>query len=516
MKIMNLKQGSPEWLAHRRQYMNASEASIMMSASPNVSRDELLHMKATGLDREFSDWFQKNVLDRGHEVEAQARPIAEQIIGEELYPISAVDDDGWLAASYDGQTMLGDINWECKQWNKAKAAEVAEGKVPECDYWQLQHQLAVNPGSKTLYMVTDGTEENTVHIWVEANEADIKRMKDGWKQFEADLAAYVPKQPEAPAPEGRAPDALPALSVQVTGMVTASNLAEFEAQARATLANINTDLQTDEDFANAEKTVKYCKEVESRLDATKESVLGQMQTVDEVVRSIDSIKEETRQIRLKLDKAVKQQKESRKLEILTNAKQQLADYIGSLSQDLGVCMPDIQADFAGAMKGKKTIKSLESAANDELAKAKLDAKQIADVIAFNLQQLAEHGGGFEFLFPDIQHIATKPADDFAAVVKSRIAEHKEAEARRVEAERERIRREEEARAQREAQAQIATHRAAEQKAQAPDPRPQAATKPAAKRAPTRSEIIAVLCAHFGADSSTVMGWIEAIQTEMAA
>merc|ERR1712138_261289 len=100
------------------------------------------------------------------------------------------------------------------------------------------------------------------------------------------------------------------------GMVEASNLKEFEASARATLASINTDLQSDQDFADAEKAVKFCKDVEKRLAGAKENVLGQMQTVDEVVKTIDRISEETRQLRLKLDKAVKEQKETRKLQIL--------------------------------------------------------------------------------------------------------------------------------------------------------------------------------------------------------
>jgi len=202
-------------------------------------------------------------------------------------------------------------------------------------------------------------------------------------------------------------------------MVTASNLKAFEESARATLANINTDLQTDTDFVNAEKAVKFCKDVESRLDSAKENVLGQMQTVDEVVRSIDSIKEKTRQIRLKLDKAVKEQKESRKMEILQSAKQDYDTFLRSL--DVGQYMPLVMPDFAGAMKGKRTISSLKDACDDLMAQSKIEANEMAGAIRKNLTLLQDHED-YRFLFSDFTQICHKPAEDFAAIVKARIAD----------------------------------------------------------------------------------------------
>lgn len=269
-----------------------------------------MYQKSSGLDKEFSAWFQKNILDKGHFVEANARPIAEKIVGEELYPVSATDDEGRLAASFDGITMLEAINWECKQWNEGKAADVRAGRVPECDYWQVQHQLAVNEDSETLYMVTDGTEEKTVYLWVKPNQEDIKRLKAGWRQFDTDMAEYVPQAPAAPKPEGKTPDALPALRIELTGAVSASNLSEFREIAIAAINKVSTDLKTDEDFVSAENGVKWCKDVETRLAAAKDHALSQTQTIDELFRTIDSISAEARQKRLDLEKLVKSRKES--------------------------------------------------------------------------------------------------------------------------------------------------------------------------------------------------------------
>ncbi|WP_242489352.1 MULTISPECIES: hypothetical protein [unclassified Pseudomonas] len=47
-------------------------------------------------------------------------------------------------------------------------------------------------------------------------------------------------------------------------------------------------------------------------------------------------------------------------------------------------MPAVAADFAGAMKNKRTIASLQDAVDTELAGAKIAASQTADAIRLNL------------------------------------------------------------------------------------------------------------------------------------
>jgi putative phage-type endonuclease len=541
MIITNFKSNTDEWLAHRRLHNNASEAPIMMSASPYATRNELFYQKSSGLDKEFSAWFQKNILDKGHSVEANARPIAEKIVGEDLYPISATDDEGRLAASFDGMTMLETINWECKQWNEDKAAEVRAGRVPECDYWQVQHQLAVNEDSETLYMVTDGTEEKTVYLWVKPNQDDIKRLKAGWRQFDADMAEYVPQAPAAPKPEGKTPDALPALRIELTGAVSASNLSEFREIAIAAINKVSTDLKTDEDFVSAENGVKWCKDVETRLAAAKDHALSQTQTIDELFRTIDSISAEARQKRLDLEKLVKSRKESIKLEILTESRQEFSDYTRKLS--VAQYMPAINADFAGVMKGKRTISSLQGACDDEMARVKIEASGIAETISANLTYAKEEAFDYKFLLNDFGQICQKPAEDFAAIVKSRIAEHKEAEQARLDAERAKIRAEEEAKARREAEQKAAAERQAEQK-QADDARyaaeqeamkakqvtaeqvkpkpatktapPVSATAPQTMKKPGTNELVDVLANHYDVDHTQVWGWIFEIKTQEAA
>ena len=108
MQTVNLIQGSPQWHEHRRNHFNASDAPAMMGESSYKTRTQLLHELKTGITPEVDAATQRR-FDDGHRVEALARPIAEGIIGEELYPCVGVE--GKLSASFDGLTMDERINF---------------------------------------------------------------------------------------------------------------------------------------------------------------------------------------------------------------------------------------------------------------------------------------------------------------------------------------------------------------------------------------------------------------------
>src|SRR5690606_10339958 len=154
---------------------------------------------------------------------------------------------------------------------------------------------------------------------------------------------------------------------------------------------------------------------------------------------------------------VKARKESRRLEIKQGAEQALAVHIATINKRLGkVQLPHIPSDFAGVMKGKRTISTLQDAADSELARAKIDANQVAEGIETNLASLRELAKDHAFLFSDAQQLVMKSNDDLLLVIKSRIAEHETAEKAKAEAlaeaERERIRNEERERLEAEQQA----------------------------------------------------------------
>jgi putative phage-type endonuclease len=443
--IAGLVQGSDQWLAHRRTTRNASDASVMMGSSPSISRRELVRLMANGLEREFSDYVQKFILDRGHEVEPALRRFAEDLIEDELYPVTATTDDGYMGASFDGITLDDTVIFEAKQASEEKFQCIERGEIPPADKWQITQQFAVCESAEVCYYcVGDGTPDGTRFLKIERSqiEADIPRLIAAWRQFDEDVANYAPEPEAAPIPVGRAPEQLPALSVQVTGMVTASNLAEFKANAMAVLGSINRDLKTDEDFANADKTVKWCQGVEERLEATKQQVLGQTADIEAVFRTMDEVKAEARKIRLELDKLVTKQKETRKEEIVQAGAKAVREHYDTLNASLGehrIQPPhSLVLDIGGAIKGKKSLTSMKDAVDTVVAGFKIAASEQAERVRANVHVLEMEQGSHGVLFPDrVVLCATKTPEDLRNLITARIAQAKAEEERRQQEARER-------------------------------------------------------------------------------
>ena len=476
MKTVNLIQGSPDWHAHRAAHWNASDTPVMLGISPHASRLELLHAMHTGVGREFSAYVQK-ILDNGHRFEALARPLAEQIVGEDLYPCVGVD--GRFSASFDGITLDDDIVFEHKTPNNEIRAAfgaplMAERdgngvrlnvQLPEHLRAQMEHQLMVSGAQRVLFGATawNDSDECVEQYWCwYLPDPELRaRIVAGWAQFERDLAAYQPEPAEAPKPIGRTPETLPSLRIEARGMVTASNLGEFKAHAMAVLGSINRTLKTDEDFADAEKTVKWCGDVEDRLEAAKANVLGQMADVDAVCRTIDDVAAETRRIRLELDRLVKAEKESRKAELVRAGVDALAAHYADMNRSLGeyaIALDTMRsAEIGASIRGLKTLASMRDKIDAAVAAAKIQASQTAERVRACIALLPTHPD-HAILFPDrVQLCRTKQPEDLAMLVAHRIGEHKRREEERERARqqreveeaerlREKIRQEEEAKA----------------------------------------------------------------------
>lgn len=538
MKIHDITQGSPEWHELRAAHFTASEAPAMMGVSKYQTRGDLLRAKATGADRDI-DAVTQALFDRGHAAEAAARPMAEKIVGEELYPATVTEEiDGLqLLASLDGMTMAGDTLFEHKLWNEELADDVRCGILKKHYAVQMDQQMLVTGAEKVLFMCSDGTDGRCTWMWYYRNREAEQTVVAGWSQFLADLAAYEHFE-DATAPAGKAPETLPALRIELTGMVTASNLNEFKQTALAVIDAVKTDLQTDQDFADADKAVKWCSDVETRIDAAKQHALSQTASIDELFRALDEIKAETRTKRLTLEKLVKSRKESVRVEIQQAAVADLRAHYDQINATLSPCALAFPADFAqtvaNAMKGKKTVASLRDAASTAAAHAKIAASQVADRTRANLQAMDED---YRHLFPDLNALATaKAPDDFKAVVALRIQEHKAKIEREAEEARERIRKEEAERVEREAKEKAERERAVqESQTQADEPAEQttdavpdpftppvsappapAVSAPAPRRVaapsskPTRpsdDEIIGTLALKYRVHESKVIEWI---------
>ncbi len=265
-------------------------------------------------------------------------------------------------------------------------------------------------------------------------------------------------------------------------------------------------------------------------------------------RTVALYADQARTTRLMLEKMVKARKETIRIEIVQEGQKIFSEHIKALNKRIGCdYMPALAPDFAGAIKGKKTLDSLREAVAIVLVRAKLEANDIADRIQINLltMRACADVDQANLLFKDLRQIVLKENDDFAALVKMRVAEHKAAEEKRLEAERERIRAEVEAevaakkdadaraleQAQRAEQDRLAAEAKAENQpatasaqAQISDPVPPSGAaitdmrptgrvtlnEPNAKTAlvrPTDDAIINTVAQRFSVSRTTAIGWI---------
>lgn len=438
MKIQELQQGSPEWLAYRADHFNASDAPAMLGVSPYKTRDQLLREMHTGV-AEAVDAGQQRRFDNGHRLEALARPHAEKIVGEDLYPITG--SNGRLSASFDGLTLDETRGFEHKALNADlraafRAIDVGAGTdvLPLHYRVQMEQQLHVCGGERVLFVASEFDADDQLvemhHVWYEPDAELRAQILRGWDQFSADLAAYKLPEAEPVAPVGRAPETLPALAIEIRGQVVASNLPAFKQTALAAIRSVNRDLQTDQDFADAEKAVKWCAEVEDKINAAKQHALGQTASIDELLRTMDDISAEARRVRLDLDKLVTSRKQQLKESEVSKARAALAEHIAGLNAEIApATLRPVTADFGAAIKGLKTIDSVRSKLDAALAAAKIEASGQAQAIRANLGAYKLTASeGFGFLFPDLAQLVHKAADDFLVLVQSRISAHRQAEA----------------------------------------------------------------------------------------
>lgn len=432
MIIHSVAQGSAEWHALRAKFHTASEAPAMMGTSKYQNRTELLTVKKTGIAPDVTP-SQQFIFDKGHATEASARPLVEAQIGEELYPV--VGTLGNLLASMDGATMLGETLFEHKLWNESLVAQVKAEDLSPHYYWQLEQQLLVSGAERVIFVCSDGTPDNFVSMEYRPVAGRAEQLVEGWKQFDADLENF--EMADAPSiVVGKAPDELPALRIELTGMVTASNLKVFEESALAVIDSVKTELTTDQDFADAKKAVKWCSDVEEAVAAAKKQALSQTQSIEELFSSLDRVSAHARETRLKVDKLVKAQELVVKTSIKQKAEHALLDHIAAINKTLDrVALPNVHADFAGAMKNKRTIASLQDAVDTELARAKIDASQAADSIRLNLKSIDELAADYAFLFSDVQQLVVKANDDLVTLIKFRVSEHKKSEQEKADAKR---------------------------------------------------------------------------------
>lgn len=468
MKIINLIQGSHEWHQHRAIHFNASDAPAMMGCSSYKNRTQLLKEIKTGIAQDI-DAATQHLFDDGHRFEALARKLAEDIIGEEFYPVTGTN--GKLSASFDGLTIMEDVAFEHKTLNDTLRSIESVDQLPRQYKVQMEQQLFVSGAGKCLFMASKWSESGELieerHFWYEADDFLRRQIIDGWDQFAIDLESHEIKPVEGKI-VAESVMQLPALSIQVGGSISIqSNLVKFGERLKSFVEETNSKPETDLDFANLEQACKVLKDAEDALKQAESNALAQTASVDEMRRTVAYLVDIARTNRLQFEKLVKSEKDNIKVAINLAAAKALGEHLQALKAEIkGVELITPPVFFAEAIKGKKTLSSMQDAVDTMLANAKIAAGIVAKDVRVKLAWCKETSNGYGFLFNDLQTLIQKPEDDFKLAVTSRIKEHQEAERIKAEqAEKERIEREArlikeaEERATREAEAKLRAEQA---------------------------------------------------------
>lgn len=193
MKIIDLKQNTPEWLEFRRKKIGASDAPIIMGVSPWKNTHQLYWEKMNPLKKEERLSHQQ----RGHDLEPIARKKFEDKFDVMVFPrVIQHKDYEWMIASLDGLSFDQDCFVEIKCPNKHDHALAAMGIVPDHYKPQMQHQIACTGLEFGYYFSFDGQNGVTVRVPRDDNYID-QLIEEEKKFYDCLISGNEPENPEA-------------------------------------------------------------------------------------------------------------------------------------------------------------------------------------------------------------------------------------------------------------------------------------------------------------------------------
>ncbi|MCK4817779.1 YqaJ viral recombinase family protein [bacterium] len=181
-RLVDIAQGTSEWLHWRNQGLGASDAPAIMGENPWKSRERLLKEKLN----ELSFW-QNDAMRRGIELEPEARRRYEQMTGIKVRPVCLESTQfDWLRASIDGLAHDGSSVVEIKCGESVYRHAASKRQVPQYYLGQLQHILAVTGLPRIdFWCYLPGRPEIHICIDRDNNYIDrlIKREMEFWQEF---------------------------------------------------------------------------------------------------------------------------------------------------------------------------------------------------------------------------------------------------------------------------------------------------------------------------------------------
>src|SRR3990167_1257272 len=176
MKVIEMTQNTPKWLAYRRHHIGGSDAPSIQNIG--FMSPSQLYLNKLGL-------WEPTVtarMNRGHELEGAARTLAMDMLGCELNPMCIEHDKrSWQSASLDGIDSARSFIVEIKTGGAAALERARNGVIPDYHYCQIQHQLEVSGLDRCVYLFFDG--KDGYPIDVNRNTPYINQLNEAEELF---------------------------------------------------------------------------------------------------------------------------------------------------------------------------------------------------------------------------------------------------------------------------------------------------------------------------------------------
>ena len=199
MKIINVDQGSPEWMSYRAGLPTASKFSeiVTTKGEPSKSRTKYLYQlageKITGSKEES---YQSAAMSRGIEMEAEARLLFCMLHDAEVQEVGlCIEDNGRWGCSPDG--LIGDnggIEIKCPQL-ATQVDYLLTGKIPSTYYQQVQVSMFVT-GREYWWFVSYYPSMKPLMIKAEPDAKFHAALKAELVRFSEELGTIVTKLQE--------------------------------------------------------------------------------------------------------------------------------------------------------------------------------------------------------------------------------------------------------------------------------------------------------------------------------
>jgi hypothetical protein len=213
------------------------------------------------------------------------------------------------------------------------------------------------------------------------------------------------------------------LTIRLKGEVQASNFEEWKNELIARLRSVNTELVRDEDFVRAGEQVKALKNAESTLKEAKQSAIAQAADIQRLFGSIDAVAEETRQVRLALERQIKTRKREIKEQMLEGAINEVHAAIaaqGSAFQTLDHGRFLDRGRFEAAAKGKSTGFTLAKALEGLVREIEREVGEAGLRVADNIAILDGIADEYRMLFQDREQLIQLSKSDLLLTIDKRI------------------------------------------------------------------------------------------------